>query len=118
VAVDIGAYCGAYSILRRRSVERPDTSFRLSRIRTHEKLFAKNLGLNPEIKRPTVESSACSNENGQTTLFSGSLARSAVEFSPAHYCEEIRVRTITLDSYLEEHRLRGASSSGAALRQD
>jgi FkbM family methyltransferase len=74
-------------------------------------LLAKNLRLNPGIKRPTVEACACSDEIGEAILFSRrgnsqpSLARSVVDFLPDHHSEEIRVPTITLDSYLAEHGL-------------
>jgi FkbM family methyltransferase len=74
-------------------------------------LLAKNLGLNPRIKRPTVEACACSYEIGEAILFSrggnsqSSLARSAVAFSSAHRSEEIRVPVVTLDSYLSGHSL-------------
>jgi hypothetical protein len=50
-------------------------------------------------------------EIGEAILFSrggnsqSSLARSAVEFRSGHQSEEIRVSTVTLDSYLSEHRL-------------
>jgi len=67
-------------------------------------VLAKNLNLNPSIKRPAVEVRACADEIGEVTLFSrggnsqSSLARSAVEFSSAHKFEEIRVPLVTLDS--------------------
>jgi FkbM family methyltransferase len=110
-AFDVGAHFGEYSILMAAQcgqtghvvVFEPDPYAR--------EFLAKNLALNPGIKRPTVESSACSDEIGATILFSrggnsqSSLARSAIEFSSAHHSEEIRVSTVTLDSYLLEHRL-------------
>jgi FkbM family methyltransferase len=74
-------------------------------------MLVKNLNLNPNIKRPTVELCACSDKIGEATLFSrggnsqSSLARSAVEFSASHKSEEILVPLVTLDSYLSEHNL-------------
>jgi FkbM family methyltransferase len=111
VALDIGAHCGAYSVLMAAQCGQTGHVVAFEPDPYARQLLAKNLGLNPRIKRPTVEVCACSDEVGEAILFSrggnsqSSLARSAVEFSPAHKSEEIRVATVTLDSYLSEHRL-------------
>jgi FkbM family methyltransferase len=110
-ALDIGAHCGEYSILMAARCGQTGHVVAFEPDPYARELLAKNLGLNPGIKRPTVESSACSDKIGDATLFSrggnsqSSLARSAVEFSSAHHSEKIRVSTVTLDSYLLEHRL-------------
>jgi FkbM family methyltransferase len=90
-------------------------------------VLEKNLGLNPKIKRPAVGICAWSDQIGEATLYSrggnaqSSLARSGVEFTPAHKAEEIRVPLVTLDAYLTEHHLRGPScvkidAEGAEIR--
>lgn len=110
-AIDIGAHCGQYGILMAARCGRtgdvvafePDPYAR-------EKLL-QNLALNPGIKRPVVEASACSDTAGEATLYSrggnsqSSLARSAVGFSVANKLEEICVPLVTLDGYLLEHNL-------------
>jgi FkbM family methyltransferase len=111
IAVDVGAHCGTYSLIMAAQCGEyghvvsfePDPYARMT--------LAKNLDLNSTIKRPIIESSACSDRNGQATLFSrggnsqSSLARSGVEFSPTHHSEAIEIKTVTLDSYLTDHHL-------------
>jgi FkbM family methyltransferase len=110
-ALDIGAYCGAYSILMAARCGQTGQVIAFEPDPYARELLRKNLRLNPGIKRPTIEDCACSDEIGQATLFSrkgnsqSSLARSVVEFSPAHRSEKIRVSMVTLDSYLAEHHL-------------
>jgi FkbM family methyltransferase len=110
-AIDIGAHYGGYSIIMAAKCGQtghvvafePDTHAR--------EVMAENLGLNPYIKRPTVETFACSDKLGEATLFSrggnarSSLVKSAVGFSADEECEEIRVALVTLDSYLSENNL-------------
>jgi FkbM family methyltransferase len=111
LALDIGAHCGEYSILMAAHCGSTGQVVAFEPDPYAREFLAKNLGLNPGIKRPTVEACACSDEIGEAILFSrggnsqSSLARSAVEFLPDHHSEEIRVPTITLDSYLAEHGL-------------
>jgi len=111
IALDIGAHCGVYSILMAAKCGQTGHVVAFEPDPYSRELLAQNLRLNPQIKRPTVEVCACSDEIGEAILFSrggnsqSSLARSAVEFSRAHESEEIRVSTVTLDSYLSEHRL-------------
>jgi FkbM family methyltransferase len=109
-AVDIGAHCGVYSILMAAKCGQTGHVVAFEPDPYSRELLAKNLGLNPRIKRPAVEVSACSDEIGEAILFSrggnsqSSLARSAVEFSSVE-SEEIRVPVVTLDSYFSEHPL-------------
>jgi FkbM family methyltransferase len=111
LALDIGAHCGEYSILMAARCGSTGHVVAFEPDPYARELLAKNLGLNPGIKWPTVEACACSDEIGEGILFSrggnsqSSLARSAVEFRPNDRSEEIRVRTITLDSYLAEYGL-------------
>jgi FkbM family methyltransferase len=110
-AVDVGAHCGTYSILMAAQCGQTGHVVAFEPDPYARELLAKNLSLNPGIKRPTVEVSACSDEVGEAILFSrkgnsqSSLVRSAVEFSATHQSEEIRVSTVTLDCYLVKHRL-------------
>ena len=109
-AVDIGAHYGSYSILMAAKCGQSGHVIAFEPDPYAREVFARNLGLNPSIRRPQVEVCACSDEIGEATLFSrggnsqSSLARSAVEFS-AYTSEEIRVPLITLDSYLSERNL-------------
>lgn len=110
-AIDIGAHSGEFSILMAAlcghsghvTAFEPDPYAR--------EMLSKNLDLNPGIKRPSVEAYACSDMDGEATLYSrggnsqSSLARSAVEFSAEHKSEEIRVPVVTLDSYIAAHNL-------------
>jgi FkbM family methyltransferase len=111
LALDVGAHCGAYSILMAAQCGETGRVVSFEPDPYARKLLAKNLGLNPGIKRPTVEASACSDQIGEAILYSrggnsqSSLARSAVEFSPTQHSEEIRVPTVTLDRYLADHGL-------------
>jgi FkbM family methyltransferase len=109
VALDIGAHCGAYSILMAAKCGQSGHVVAFEPDPYSRELLAQNLRLNPRIKQPTVEACACSDEIGEATLFSrggnsqSSLVRSAVEFLSAHQSEQIRVSTVTLDFYLSEH---------------
>jgi len=110
-AVDIGAHYGVYSILMAAKCGQTGHVVAFEPDPYACEVLVKNLSLNPGIKRPVIEACACSDSTGEATLFSrrgnaqSSLARSAVEFSPAHKSEEFRVPLVTLDSYLLEHNL-------------
>ena len=110
-ALDVGAHCGAYSILMAAKCGKTGHVVSFEPDPYSRALLERNLDLNSGVKRPTIEPSACSDQIGEAILFSrggnsqSSLARSAVEFSPVQRSEEIRVATVTLDCYLEEHHL-------------
>jgi FkbM family methyltransferase len=105
-AIDVGAHCGQYAILMaalcgttgRVVAFEPDPHAR--------KMLLQNLQLNPGIKSPVVEAYAVADAEGEALLYSrggnsqSSLARSGVEFSAADKSDELRVRLISLDSYL------------------
>jgi FkbM family methyltransferase len=127
IALDIGAYSGSYTILMASLCGQTGQVVAFEPDPYARALLAKNVALNPEVKGPTVEGCACSDEIGEATLFSrggdsqSSLARSAVECSPAHHSEEILVSTVTLDSYISERRLPDAGcvkidAEGAEIR--
>jgi FkbM family methyltransferase len=109
--IDIGAHYGVYSILMAAMVGSSGKVVAFEPDPYAREVFARNVALNPGIKRPVLEAAACSDGVGEATLYSrggnaqSSLARSAVEFSPEHKSEEIRVPLVTLDGYLREHRL-------------
>jgi len=110
-AIDIGAHWGVYSILMAARCGRTGHVAAFEPDPYAREVLIQNIALNPGIKRPLVESYACSDVVGEATLYSrggnsqSSLARSAVEFSAAHKSEEIRVPLVTLDSYLLERNL-------------
>ncbi len=110
-ALDIGAHYGTYSILMAAKCGQTGSVVAFEPGSHARAVLSRNLNLNPCIKQPAVEVCACSDAIGEATLFSrggnsqSSLARSAVEFSPEHKSEEIRVPLITLDSYLSERNL-------------
>jgi len=110
-AVDIGAHWGAFSVLMAAKCGQTGHVVAFEPDPCARAVLANNLNLNPGIKRPVVEAYACSDEIGEATLFSrggnaqSSLVRSAVEFSPKHKSEELRVLLTTLDFYLSERHL-------------
>ena len=110
-AIDIGAHYGVYSILMAAKCGQTGHVVAFEPDPHAREVLVKNLGLNPSIKRPTVEICACSDEIGEATLFSrggnaqSSLVKSALGFSADEKSEEIRVALVTLDSYLSENNL-------------
>lgn len=105
VAIDVGAHHGIYSVLMAAkcghsghvAAFEPDPHARI--------MLQKNLRLNPHLKPPTIESSACSNREGQGTLFSrGGNSRSSL-VARLNHSEEIRVSLVTLDGYLAQNKL-------------
>jgi FkbM family methyltransferase len=109
--IDIGAHYGVYSILMAAKVGRSGRVVAFEPDPYARQMLARNIALNPLVKPPVVEACACSDSVGEATLFSrggnaqSSLARSGVEFSPAHQSESIRVPLVTLDDYLAERGL-------------
>ena len=108
--VDIGAHCGQYSILMSAMCGLTGQVIAFEPDPYARELLLQNLRLNPQIKRPIVESCAVSDAAGEALLFSkggnsqSSLARSGVEFSAVDKSEEIRVALVALDEYLQEHQ--------------
>lgn len=110
-AIDIGAHYGVFTVLMaamcglsgRIVAFEPDPYARA--------VLEKNLDLNPDLQRPQVESFACSDSEGESTLFSrggnsqSSLVRSAVAFAPEDTLERVQVRLATLDSYLTKQKM-------------
>jgi FkbM family methyltransferase len=108
-AIDVGACFGAYSILMAAKCGQSGRVVAFEPDPYACEVLEKNLDLNPNIRRPVVEACACSDSDGEATLFSrggnaqSSLARSAVQFSATQKAEEIRVPLVTVDSYLVAH---------------
>jgi FkbM family methyltransferase len=111
IALDIGAHYGVYSLLMSAKCGRSGRVIAFEPDPDARALMARNLGLNSDLSRPVIEPIACSDENGNAFLFTrggngqSSLARSGVEFSAHHHAHKISVPLVTLDSYLESHRL-------------
>lgn len=109
--IDIGAHCGQYCLLMAAMSGATGHVIAFEPDPYARKLLQQNLALNPQIKRPIVESCAVSDTVGEALLFSrggnsqSSLARSGVEFSETDKAEEIRVPLVTLDEYLREKKL-------------
>jgi len=110
-AIDIGAHYGVYSILMAAMCGPTGTVIAFEPDPYAREMLARNLALNPNIKKPVVESVACSDAPGQATLFSrggnaqSSLVRSAVEFAPEHTSEQFTVPLVTLDAYIADNKL-------------
>lgn len=109
--IDIGAHQGQYSIVMAALCGRSGNVISFEPDPYARRAFQKNLSLNPSLKCPTVEDKALSDQDGEAVLFSkggnsqSSLVRSAVEFGKNDCAEEIHVRTICLDTYLEQNAL-------------
>jgi FkbM family methyltransferase len=110
-AVDIGAHYGIYSILMSAMCGRSGTVVSFEPDPYAREVLKRNLALNPGLKPPIIECSACSDARGEATLFSrggnaqSSLVRSGVEFAPEHKSEQFTVPLVTLDSYLADKGL-------------
>lgn len=110
-AIDVGAHYGVYTILMAAMCGRTGRVVAFEPDPYARSVLEKNLGLNPGLLPPKVESCACSDDCGEATLFSrggnsqSSLVRSAVEFVPGHTSEKIQVPLVTLDSYIAEYKL-------------
>ncbi|SPF45877.1 hypothetical protein SBA1_610007 [Candidatus Sulfotelmatobacter kueseliae] len=110
-AIDIGACFGAYTILMAAKCGQRGRVVAFEPDPYAREVLEKNLSLNPGIRRPLIESSACFDTIGEAVLFSAggntqsSLARSAVRLSATQKAEEIRVSLVTLDAYFLVHSL-------------
>ncbi len=110
-AIDIGAHYGVYTILMAAMCGRTGRVVAFEPDPYARSVLERNLSLNSGLRRPVVESCACSDSCGEATLFSrggnaqSSLVRSAVEFVPEHTSEKIQVPLVSLDSYIAEHKL-------------
>lgn len=111
-AIDIGAHYGIYSILMAAMCGRTGTVVSFEPDPYAREMLERNLALNPDLKKPMVESKACSDAPGEAVLFSrggnaqSSLVRSAVEFAPEHQSEQFTVPLVTLDSYIADNKLK------------
>lgn len=111
VCLDIGAYVGQYSVIMAAFCGVSGQVYSFEPDPYARVLLEKNIDLNPSLKRPIVESVACSDQVGQTVLFSkggnaqSSLVRSAVEFDEQQ-AEQIAIHTTTIDHFLESKGIR------------
>jgi FkbM family methyltransferase len=112
VAVDIGAHWGTMAIVMAALCGRSGMVVAFEPDPHAYEVLMKNVGLNPLVKSPKAESSACSDRTGDAALFSrggnsqSSFARSALGAEVGNEADEIPVRTTTLDDYLKSSGLR------------
>jgi FkbM family methyltransferase len=107
--IDIGAHYGQYSIIMAAFAGPSGTVISFEPDPYARKVLTKNFNLNPDLKRPVLEESALSDQDGEAILYSkggnsqSSLVRSAVEFNAPGSSEAIRIHTTSLDSYLQRN---------------
>lgn len=110
-AIDIGAHCGQYAVLMAAMCGQTGRVIAFEPDPYARENLLKNLALNKNIRRPIVEACAVADVEGEATLYSrggnslSSLARSGIGFSDKDKPDEIRVPTVSLDSYLLEKNL-------------
>jgi FkbM family methyltransferase len=108
-AIDIGAHAGQYALIMAAMCGRSGRVIAFEPDPYARRAFERNIALNPLVEAPTVEPSAVSDAPGEAVLYSrggdsnSSLARSGIGGVAAP--EAIHVTLVTLDAYLEEHRL-------------
>lgn len=107
-AIDIGAHVGIYSLLMAAKCGQRGNVIAFEPDPYARRVIAQNVQLNPEIKPPQVEASACSERSGMATFFSGrGDARSALIASiGGEESEAIPVPLVGLDEYFAENQLR------------
>lgn len=110
-AVDIGAHWGSYSLLMAAKCGKTGQVVAFEPDPHAREILKQNLDLNSWVKRPVIETAACSDTAGEAILYSrggnaqSSLAQSGIGFLATNIPEEIHVPLVTLDGYLEEHEL-------------
>jgi FkbM family methyltransferase len=110
VAIDVGAHHGVYAVLMALKCGAAGQVVAFEPDPYAQQVLQRNLALNADLKKPIVETMACSDVDGEAILFSrcgnsnSSLARSGIGGAAAQL-ERICVPTVTLDSYLALHRL-------------
>ena len=109
--IDVGAHVGQYSVLMAALGGARSTVIAFEPDYHARVKLMKNIGLNPQIKSPIVESLALSDAPGRATFYSkggnsnSSLAAGATGGSPKIQNESFQVELITLDGYLESRQL-------------
>jgi len=110
--IDVGAHSGELSILMAALCGHSGQVVAFEPDPYAREMLIRNLALNPDITRPMVEAYACSDTEGEATLYShgggsnSSLVRSGVGLSVADNSEKICVPTVTLDAYIAAHNLK------------
>jgi FkbM family methyltransferase len=109
--IDIGGHYGQYSIVMAALCGQSGNVITFEPDPYARDFLKRNLALNPSLKPVVIEESALSDTDGFAVLFSkggnsqSSLVRSAVEFDEKHCAEPIQVRTVCLDTYLQQNTL-------------
>jgi FkbM family methyltransferase len=108
VAVDIGAHVGIYSMLMAAKCGNRGTVIAFEPDPYSRRVIEQNAQLNPKIKPPRVEASACSGHSGMATFFGrhGDGRSALITAVGGEATEAITVPVIALDEYFTEHRLR------------
>ncbi len=124
--LDIGAHAGAYSILMSACAGSDGQVISFEPDPYAREQFLANLKLNPGVKRPILESYACSDSCGAAILYSrGGNSNSSFAISGignhGSQPEAINTPTITLDKYMADNRVRTPSwvkidAEGAEIR--
>jgi FkbM family methyltransferase len=108
VAIDVGAHAGQYALIMAARCGASGQVIAFEPDPHARKRFERNLALNPDIKRPTINALALSNAPGEAVLYSrggnsqSSLARSGLAASSLTDVEEFRVPLMRLDDYIEK----------------
>jgi FkbM family methyltransferase len=108
-AIDVGAHAGQYALIMAAMCGPSGHVVAFEPDPYARRALELNIALNPQLTAPTVEPVAVSDEPGEALLYSrggdsnSSLARSGI--GGVAEPEAIRVPLVTLDAYLEAHRL-------------
>jgi FkbM family methyltransferase len=107
IAFDVGAHAGQYCILMAALCGPAGVVVAFEPDPHARELLSRNLEINPGIRPPRVEPFALSDRVGTATLYSrggntqSSLAAAGVGHQPDRPAEQLEVRTVTLDDYIE-----------------
>jgi FkbM family methyltransferase len=110
-AVDIGAHAGQYALIMAARCGPTGRVIAFEPDAHALKKFTRNLDLNKNMPRPTVESLALSDRSGSATLYSrggdsnSSLSLSGLPSMAIEDLEQMDVTLTTLDDYLDKHGL-------------
>lgn len=100
-AIDIGAHVGIYSVLMAARCGRGGRVVAFEPDPHSRKVIARNVALNPQLRAPEIEASACSDRAGVASFFTGhGDARSALIPAGIPNPEAIQVQLVGLDEYL------------------
>lgn len=107
-AIDIGAHVGIYSVLMAAKCGQRGNVIAFEPDPYARRVISQNVQLNPQIKPPRVEASACSERSGTATFFSrhGDARSALITSIGGEESEAIPVPLVGLDEYFAQHRLK------------